>query len=288
MQIGIGLPSLSPVSGAVILEWARRADAGPFSSLGMIDRLVGPNYEPLVTLAAAAAITHRIGLMTSVILAPLHNAGLLAKQAASLDALSDGRLSLGLGVGGREDDFRAAPASFADRGKRFEEQLALMKLIWSGQPLAEDIDPVGPPPVRSGGPEILIGGGTPIAIRRVGRWADGYNAGGWTNNPVRARRLYDIAEEAWRVERRPGRPRFVGNSWYVLGPGALERAAPYIRENQAFRGDIVEDLVKGVPSSSPSIKDVIAAFADVGMDELILKPCLAEIDQVDRLADLLS
>jgi alkanesulfonate monooxygenase SsuD/methylene tetrahydromethanopterin reductase-like flavin-dependent oxidoreductase (luciferase family) len=196
MQIGIGLPSLSPVSGTVILEWARRADAGRFSSLGMIDRLVGPNYEPLVALAAAAAITHRIGLMTSVILAPLHNAGVLAKQAASLDALSGGRLSLGLGVGGREDDFRAAPASFADRGKRFEEQLALMKRIWSGQPPAEDIDPIGPPPVRRGGPEILIGGGTPVAIRRVGRWADGYNAGGWTNNPTRARRLYDIAEEA--------------------------------------------------------------------------------------------
>jgi alkanesulfonate monooxygenase SsuD/methylene tetrahydromethanopterin reductase-like flavin-dependent oxidoreductase (luciferase family) len=253
----------------------------------MIDRLVGPNYEPLVALSAAAAITHRIGLMTSVILAPLHNAGVLAKQAASLDALSGGRLSLGLGVGGREDDFRAAPASFADRGKRFEEQLALMKRIWSGQPLAEDIDPIGPPPVRQGGPEILIGGGTQVAIRRVGRWADGYNAGGWTNNPTRARTLYEIAEEAWKAEGRPGRPRFVGNAWFMLGPGAPERAAPFIRANQAFRGTIVDDLVRGVPSSPQMIRDVIAAFADVGMDELILKPCLAEIDQVDRLADTL-
>ena len=287
MRVGIGLPSLSPVSGTVMLDWARRADAGPFSSLGMIDRLVGPNYEPLVTLAAAAAITHRIGLMTSVILAPLHNAGLLAKQAASLDALSGGRLSLGLGVGGREDDFRAAPASFADRGKRFEEQLVWMKLIWSGQPLADDVDPIGPAPVRPGGPEVLIGGGTPVAIRRVGRWADGYNAGGWTNNPTRARQMYDIAVEAWRAERRPGRPRFVGNAWFMLGPDALERAAPFIRANQAFRGPITEDLVKSVPASPQAIKDVIAAFADVGMDELILKPCLAEIDQVDRLADVL-
>lgn len=287
MRIGIGLPALSPVSGALMLDWARRADAGPFSSLGMIDRLVGPNYEPLVTLAAAAAITRRVGLMTSVVLAPLHNAGILAKQAASLDALSGGRLSLGLGVGGREDDFRAAPASFADRGQRFEEQLALMKLIWSGRPLAEDVGPVGPSPVRPGGPELLIGGGTPAAIRRVGRWADGFNVGGWTNNPTRARRLYDIAQEAWRAECRPGRPRFVGNLWYVLGAGAADRAAPLVRANQAFRGPAAEDLAKAVPSSPRAIKDTIAAFADVGMDELILKPCLAELDQVDRLADLL-
>ena len=288
MQIGIGLPSLAPVSGSVMLEWARQADDGPFSSLGMVDRLIGPNYEPLVTLAAAAAVTLRIGLMTSVILAPLHNAGILAKQAATLDALSGGRLSLGLGVGGREDDFRAAPAPFAGRGKRFEEQLALVKLIWSGQPLADDVGPVGPAPARPGGPELLIGGGTSTAIRRVGKWADGFNAGGWTGNPLRARRQYEIAEEAWRAEGRPGRPRFVGNAHYVLGPGALDRAAPLIRAGQAFRGALAEELARSVPSSPQAIKDVIAGYADVGMDELILKPCLSDLDQVDRLADCLS
>ena len=288
MQIGIGLPSLAPVSGSVMLEWARRADDGPFSSLGMVDRLIGPNYEPLIMLSAAAAVTRRIGLMTSVILAPLHNAGILAKQAATLDALSGGRLSLGLGVGGREDDFRAAPAPFAGRGKRFEEQLALIKLIWSGQPLADDVGPVGPAPARPGGPELLIGGGTSTAIRRVGKWADGFNAGGWTGNPLRARRQYEIAEEAWRAEGRPGRPRFVGNAWYVLGPGALDRAAPFVRANQAFRGALAEELARSVPASPQAIKDVIAGYADVGMDELILKPCLADLDQVDRLAELLS
>src|SRR6266436_8800484 len=131
MQIGIGLPGTIPgVQGKLILDWAKRADAGPFSSLGNLDRLVYPNYEALITLAAAAGVTQRIRLITTVLLAPLHNAGVLAKQTASLDALSGGRLTLGLGVGGREDDFRATETSFEDRGRRFDRQLETLHRIW--------------------------------------------------------------------------------------------------------------------------------------------------------------
>src|SRR5688500_4194810 len=121
MQTGVGLPATIPdADPSLILDWARQADSGPFSSLGIIDRLAYPNYEPLITLAVAAGVTQRIKLMTTVLLAPLRNAGILAKQAASLDSLSGGRLTLGLGIGGRDDDFAAAPASFHDRGRKFE------------------------------------------------------------------------------------------------------------------------------------------------------------------------
>ena len=134
MKIGIGLPGNVPgTKGDFILEWARRADAGPFSSLGTIDRLIYDNYEPLVLLAAAAAVTTRVRLMTSVLIAPVRDAVLLAKQAASLDAISNGRLTLGLGVGRREDDYQAVNGNFHRRGRRFEDQLALMKRVWSGE-----------------------------------------------------------------------------------------------------------------------------------------------------------
>src|SRR5262249_42941217 len=104
MQIGIGLPANIPgIQGPQLIEWAKRADAGSFSSLGLIDRLVYDNYDPLIAFAAAAGATQRIRFTTSILLAPLHNAVLLAKQAASLDAISGGRLTLGLGVGSRED-----------------------------------------------------------------------------------------------------------------------------------------------------------------------------------------
>jgi alkanesulfonate monooxygenase SsuD/methylene tetrahydromethanopterin reductase-like flavin-dependent oxidoreductase (luciferase family) len=173
MQIGIGLPStIHGASPALILEWARRADAGPFSSLGLIDRLVYDNYESLITLAAAAAVTQRIRLMTTILIAPLRNAALLAKQAATLDALSGGRLTLGLGVGGREDDFHAAHASFKGRGRHMERQLELMKRVWSGKPMGDDVGPIGPAPVRSGGRDPdrrLYTGGDP-SRRALGGW----------------------------------------------------------------------------------------------------------------------
>jgi alkanesulfonate monooxygenase SsuD/methylene tetrahydromethanopterin reductase-like flavin-dependent oxidoreductase (luciferase family) len=196
MEIGIGLPATIPgTKGSLVLDWAKRADSGPFSSLGIIDRLVYPNYESLITLAAAAAVTERVRLMSTILIAPLRGAGVLAKQAATIDALSGGRLTLGLSVGSREDDFQFAPASFHDRGRRFEEQLELMKRVWSGQPVSEEVGPVGPPPARSGGPELLIGGYTPVSIRRVGRRGDGVISGG-IPDPEQVRQLFDLAEES--------------------------------------------------------------------------------------------
>ncbi|MBV9688419.1 MAG: LLM class flavin-dependent oxidoreductase [Ktedonobacteraceae bacterium] len=288
MQIGIGHPGTVPgVEGQLILDWARRADAGPFSSLGSIDRLVYPNYDTLITLTAAAAVTQRIGLITVVLLAPLHNAGLLAKQAASLDALSGGRLTLGLGIGRREDDFRAAPAAFRDRGKRFEQQLETMKRVWSGQPLAEDIGPVGPPPVQAGGPPLLIGANTPAAMHRVGRWGDGFIAG--VGSPEMVRQGYGLAEQAWQAAGRAGKPRFVAVMYWGLGPNAQERSGQYIRHYYAFMAPLAEQIANNsVPSTPEALKAAIQAFADIGVDELIGLPCIAELDQVDRLADLIN
>ncbi len=169
MKIGIGLPTNVPgTKGDVILEWARKADTGPFSSLGLIDRLVYGNYEPMIALAAAAGVTSRVRLMTSVLIAPVRDAALLAKQAASLDALSGGRLTLGLGVGRREDDYLAVSGNFHRRGRRFEEQLAVMKRVWSGEGPADSVSAMGPDPVQRGGPELLIGAYAPAAIQRAG------------------------------------------------------------------------------------------------------------------------
>jgi alkanesulfonate monooxygenase SsuD/methylene tetrahydromethanopterin reductase-like flavin-dependent oxidoreductase (luciferase family) len=287
MEIGIGLPATIPgTSGPLVLDWAKRADSGPFSSLGIIDRLVYPNYEPLITLAAAAAVTERVRLMSTVLIAPLRGAGVLAKQAATIDALSGGRLTLGLGVGAREDDFRAAPASFHDRGRQFEEQLELMKRVWSGQPVSDEVGPIGPPPARAGGPELLIGAYSPAAIRRAGRWADGFITGG-VADPEQARQMYDVVEESWRAEGREGRPRLVGSIYYALGPNA-DRGADYIRDYYSYFGPAVEEMATSIPSSPEIIEGLMRGFSDVGADELVCWPTVAELDQLDRLAELVG
>src|SRR3954466_15997940 len=101
MNVGLGLPVADPFS---LFSWARRADAGPFSTLGLLDRLVYTNPEPLVALAALAGATSRIRVQTEGLPGPLRSTALLAKQTATLDRMSGGRFTLGIGVGGRADD----------------------------------------------------------------------------------------------------------------------------------------------------------------------------------------
>lgn len=292
MDTGIGLPAMLPgMSRGLALDWAKRADAGPFSSLGVTDRIVYPNLEPLVTLAFAAAVTHRIRLLTGVLVVPLRNAGIVAKQVASIDALSRGRLTLGLGIGGREDDYRAAPAVFRHRGRHFEAQLAVMQRIWSGQPPIAGAGPVGPPPGQAGGPKVLIAALTPTAARRVGRWADGFLASPGSRD--RALALYRIAEEAWQAEGRPGRPRFVGGIFYALGPNAADTGSANLRDYYAFMGardgiSVAEYVPRILVTAPAAVQDALQAARDLGMDEFIFWPAVPHLEQLDRLRELIG
>ena len=279
MKIGIGFPANIPgVQGKLLIEWAKKADAGPFSSLGLIDRLVYNNYDPLIAFAAAAGATQRIRLMTTILLAPLHSAALLAKQAASLDAISGGRFTLGMGVGAREADFQAAGVPFHRRGKIFDEQLATMKRIWSGERFSDEVGAIGPKPVQAGGPELLIGGYSPAARQRLEKWGDGYISGG--GGPQGANNGFRAAEEVWKAAGRAGKPRLVGCMYIALGPDGLTRGGNYIRH---YYGAWGEGIAKALPTTIEAIKSAIQAYQDIGTDELILWPTTTDIEQIDQL-----
>ena len=287
MKVALALPAGLPgVSGPLLLDWAQRTEAGPFSSIAAIDRLVYPNWEPLVALSAAAVVTQRVRLMTSLVIAPLRDTALLAKQAATLDVLSGGRMSLGLGVGRRGDDFAAAGRPMPNRGRWFEGQLASMRRIWSGQSPEDGWGPVGPEPVQPGGPEILIGGSAPTAVRRAGRLADGYLGSG---DPAAAAKQFQVVTEEWRKRDRPGSPRLLATSGIALGPDAAQRGADQVRHYNAIYGaEVAERAVQGLITTEESLRDLLKRFQDIGLDELVFVPRVPDLDLVDRIAQVVG
>ncbi len=288
MKVGIGLPGAIPGTAPDdLLEWARRADQGPFSTLGIIDRLAYDSYEPMVALGAIAAVTRRVRLMTGILLAPLRNAGMMAKQAATVDVLSGGRLTLGMAIGSRADDYEASPAPFRNRGKRFDEQLAHMKRVWAGEVLSEGAYAVGPTPVQAGGPELLIGGSAPVALARVGRWADGYITGGG-GNPERAKAGFEIAAQSWKDNGRAGAPRFVAGLTFAIGDDALERGRANQMRYYSWMGEAAEARAKAIPSTAEAVRDLLSALEAIGVDEVVLSPAVADIDQLDRAAEIVA
>ena len=165
------LPTMLPHTRADFLAWCRGIDEGPWTSLAVPERVTYPSHDVVVQLAGAAAVTERVRLWTTIVILPMHDAVATAKQMASVDVLSDGRLTMGVGIGGREHDYRAVGASFARRFPRMDEQVATMQRIWNGEPPFDGADPVGPPPVQPGGPPLVAGvfGPKGIAPRRAGR-----------------------------------------------------------------------------------------------------------------------
>src|SRR5207237_7574112 len=151
---------------------------------------------------------------------------------------------------------------------------------WSVQLFADDIGPTGSSPALPGGPELLIGGYSPAAINRVGRWGEGYLAGGAA--PPRARQSYELAEQAWKAAGRTGKPRFVACMYWGLGSNAAERAASYLRHYYASMGPMAEQIASSVPSTPEAVKGAIQGLTDVGADELIGWPCSPALHQMDR------
>jgi alkanesulfonate monooxygenase SsuD/methylene tetrahydromethanopterin reductase-like flavin-dependent oxidoreductase (luciferase family) len=280
MQVGVGLPSTVPgAPGQLILEWARRADEGPFSSLGVLDRLVYDSYDPLITLAAVAGVTSRVKLATTIIIGPLHNTTLLAKTAASLDALSGGRLVLGLAVGARKEDYDFAGVDYRGRGKRLSEQLSSLCSLWE-----ESL--IGPETVRPGGPHLLVGGLSDQGYARMVRYADGYVHGG---GPPRAfARAADKAYAAWSDAGRPGKPQLWAQGYFALGDDAVKEAGyRYLRDYYAFTGPFAERIATGLLTSPQAVAQFIRGYQDAGCDELVLFPTVPDLAQLDQLAEIL-
>jgi alkanesulfonate monooxygenase SsuD/methylene tetrahydromethanopterin reductase-like flavin-dependent oxidoreductase (luciferase family) len=277
VKIAIGLPNAVPgTTGGQLTEWAQRAETRGFSSLGTIDRIVYGSYEPLIALTAAAAVTERIGLTTAVLLAPLRdNGALLAKQTLSLNALSGGRLTLGLGIGGREDDFAAIGADMGTRGADMEAILKRLTEVWADDSIGPAVAP----------PRLVIGGAVEASYRRAAK----YGSAGWIGGgapPDAVAEALGQVKEAWAAAGRDGEPVIMALAYFALGSDPDGDARRYLGDYYGFLGEELADYIVGsAAKDAETVKGYLGAYEAAGCDELILFPCSNDPAQVDLLAD---
>jgi alkanesulfonate monooxygenase SsuD/methylene tetrahydromethanopterin reductase-like flavin-dependent oxidoreductase (luciferase family) len=281
MKIGIGLPNqVRDVRPTVIPEWAAKAEEAGFSTLGTVGRVAYPGVMETVALAAAAGATSRIGLLSNVLVAPVWPAALLAKEVAGIDGISGGRLTLGVGVGIRPDDFVADGHGPDGRGKRFDRDLEIYRDIWQGKA----VDGSSNPAVTAGTREIplLFGAVAPVALERMARWGQGYI--GPSFPPEMVAGSFDAARDAWRKAGREGSPRLVGIAYFAFGDAKQGREKIY--DYYSVAGDEIASMIAGgVRDSAQAVKDTVKTYSDLGADEIIFNPATDDINEVARLAE---
>ncbi len=277
MDVAIGLPNAVPgTTGAQLTEWARRAELRGFSSLGTIDRIAYPNIEPLTALAAAAAVTERIGLATTVLLGPLReNPVALAKQVASIHSISGHRMTLGIGLGGRDDDYEIAGIETETRGRDLDAMLERVWEVWRGEEMGPD---------TASHPRVLVGGSVEASFERAARFGDGWIAAGAP--PDQFAEWREAFERAWSESGRSEAPQNAALAYFSLGDRAEEDARAYLTDYYAWLGEDTANFIAGsAAKDAETVRQYLAAFEGAGCQELFLFPSSSDPQQVDLLAD---
>jgi len=292
MQVGMTLPVMEPDVDAEILEdWTRYIDQGPFSSLCFGERMAFDNPHSLTLLGAVAAWTSRARISTTVLVPQLHDPVSLAKALATADMLCGGRLSVGVGVGGREEDYRAAGADLSTRTmQEMADRVAVMRRVWAGEKGTDAGRPVGPPPIQAGGPEILVGTLGPKTIRHAAGWADG--VGGFSPDLDLAAidTIFGQARNDWQELGRSA-PRLTTSFWFAVGD---EPRAQLHRHLQHYMNWIPREFVDafaataGLAGTVSELKDLLSRIEDLGADEVQLVPTSSDLSQVEQIAAVLS
>jgi alkanesulfonate monooxygenase SsuD/methylene tetrahydromethanopterin reductase-like flavin-dependent oxidoreductase (luciferase family) len=292
MQISMTLPTMLPHGRDDVLAWCSAVDEGPFASLAVPERITYPSHSWIVQLSAAAALTERVRLWTTIVILPAHDAVETAKHLASVDVLSDGRLTVGIGVGGREHDYLAIGGDMSRRWARMDEQVSTMRAIWAGQPPFDGADPVGPAPLQEGGPPIIAGVLGPKALARAAHWAAGvddstsvFGVDAATVGPA-----YERIRAAWHDAGRENQPHISASLWYALGDGAAERLSGYCYDYmRVFGDDLARHLATSVTcNDAGTLQEAVKVLDDLGCDELFLVPTTTDVTELERTREALG
>jgi alkanesulfonate monooxygenase SsuD/methylene tetrahydromethanopterin reductase-like flavin-dependent oxidoreductase (luciferase family) len=291
MEIGVALPQMAPGYGpGTTVAWARGVDEGPFSSISAGERVTFSNPEMVASLAAAAAVTARVRVFANLWVLPAQSTAMVAQQVNTLDQLAEGRLGLAVGVGAREDDYRALGRPFEARHARLDEQVAELRRLLNGEPPFPGADPVGPPGVQPGGPEILAGAAGPKAMRRAATWADGISGFSISGRADEIARTNALADRCWTEAGRTT-PRKVSGTFVALGvDDPLTTLRAFTARYLGFLGPgLAEALAADVRAATPdAIRAILDGAEEAGCDEFILVPGTVDLRALHALADLVA
>lgn len=290
MDVGLAFPQMTPdLDRHRIRAWCRAVDEGPFSSISAGERIAFDNLDGFTLCTAAAALTDRVRIGFNVIVAPWHAPAMLAKELASIDVLSGGRLDVAVGVGGRQQDYEALGSPFDGRFGRLDRAVAELRRLWDGGEVVPGAT-VGPRTVQPGGPPVLCSGTGPRSLARAARWADGLTGFTLAADPAEAGATFRLAEQAWSEAGRSTRPRCVTGSFAVLGPGAADTLGAFARRYlDVFGTDVAAWLTERMPLSTPeALHEFLVGLAAEGCDEVVLVPGSSDPDQVRRFAEVVA
>jgi alkanesulfonate monooxygenase SsuD/methylene tetrahydromethanopterin reductase-like flavin-dependent oxidoreductase (luciferase family) len=287
------MPVMEPDLDATILRsWAAAVDSGPFSSLCWGERIAFDNPDSLTLLGALAAWTDRVQLVTTVIVPQLHDPVMLAKALATGHLLSEGRLTVGLGVGGRHEDYQAVGADVSTQTMRgMAERVATMRQVWAGEKLTDSVLPVGPP-VRDSGPSLLVGTIGPKTVRSAAAWADGMAGTTLDLDVDKQNELFDVARQAWAQAGRP-KPHLATSFWFALGPQESARAQVHTHLRRYMNwipAEFVDAIAPttGWAGSEDELAATLRGFAAIGTDEIHLIPTSSDLGQLRAVADVVK
>lgn len=279
------------LDAGVLLSWSRIVDEGPFSSLCWGERIAFGNPDSLTLLGAVAAWTQRVRLVTTVIVPQLHDPVMLAKGLATGDMLSGGRLTVGIGVGGRHEDYAAVDADTATQTRHgLTDRVAIMKRVWAGDKVTESVLPVGPSPVQPGGPRLMVGTIGPKTVRSAAGWADGLAGTTLDLDVAKQGELFDVARTAWAEAGRPA-PHLATSFWFAIGDRNAARAQVH-RHLRRYMNWIPAEFVDamapttGWSGGEDELARVLAQFEAIGTDEVHLIPTSSDVGQLHRAADV--
>ena len=292
MKIGICLPYMKAgLTRQDYLDWFRAVEHGPFHSVSCGERVHGPTYDMRVVLSAAAAVTERLEITPTLYVLPMHSAARVAKEVATLDILSGGRVKkVALGYGGREKDYEAMGAAFLGRYGRMDRQVEEMRRVWRGEEIVEGGGAIGPAMDNPEGPMLLAGAMGPQSIERCAKWAGGLYAWSGNGEQHELENTFNMMDAAWERAKRGGSPYRMGGFWYTLADDGQRKLYDYVYDYLAIAGpEIATMMAESVHrSSADAVREALDNAEAAGCEELFMVPATAELAEIERLSELLA